>query len=353
MTAVAAPSRPGLLPGAATYSEHVARYGPLPSFAERADELIGEVERSGLGGRGGAGFPTGAKLRAVASGKSLVVVANGTEGEPASAKDKVLLRRNPHLVLDGVLAAVDAVGAEEAIVAVSRGAADLEAALGDRPGPSVRLRIVSPPERFITGEESALVHWLNGGPAKPTMTPPRPFERGVRGRPTLVQNVETLAALALVARNGASGARTVLVTLLGGVARPGVLEAELGTPISELVRRCGGLTSQAGALLVGGYFGTWVPADRLERRFSEASLGTPLGARTIAVLPEGACGMVETARVLRYLAGESAGQCGPCVFGLSAVRFLASALDVFADEISAHLAGRCTASHRQPVLPLP
>src|SRR5439155_23142077 len=221
----------------------------------------------------------------VAAGRTPVVVANGTEGEPASAKDKALLRRNPHLVLDGAVAAAEAVGAAEAIVAVSRADRALEAALRDRARTSIRVRVAQVPERFVAGEESALVHFLNGGPAKPTMTPPRPFERGVGGRPTLVQNVETLANIGLIAREGAEWFRelgtpdepgTALVTLLGAVARPGVLEAELGTPISELVRWSGGLTSPANALLVGGYFGTWLPADALELPLSREALQTSL-----------------------------------------------------------------------------
>src|SRR5439155_23255201 len=107
-----------LLPAnaARSHSEHVERYGPLPSFARRPEVLLDAVEESGLTGRGGAGFPTAVKLRAVAAGRAPVVVANGTEGEPASAKDKALLRRNPLLVLDGAVAAAEAVGAAWSIV---------------------------------------------------------------------------------------------------------------------------------------------------------------------------------------------------------------------------------------------
>jgi NADH:ubiquinone oxidoreductase subunit F (NADH-binding) len=399
-----------LLPGEplTSHRAHLEHHGPLPSFARRPASLLDEIERSGLTGRGGAGFPTAVKLRAVAAGRRPVVVANGTEGEPASAKDKVLMARNPHLVVDGVLAAAAAVGADEAIVVVSRADATsfarLEAALRERPRETGGVRLASAPARFVTGEESALVHWLNGGPAKPTLTPPRPYERGVRGRPTLVQNVETLAGIGLIARHGADWFRelgtpeepgSVLVTMLGGIRHPGVIEVELGTRLDRLVDRCGGLTARAQALLVGGYFGTWVAADALELPLTQSALrpvGASLGARTIAILPEGACGVAETARVVRYLAGESAGQCGPCLFGLDAlasaietiascdgraghavnrlsrlqrqvagrgacahpdgaVRLLTSALEVFEAEIAAHVAGYCTASSKQPVLP--
>ena len=385
-----------------SYAAYGEAHGPLPRLDPR--RLLDEIERSGLSGRGGAGFPTGWKLRAVAAGRSPVVVANGTEGEPASAKDKVLLTRNPHLVIDGMLAAAAAVGADEAIIAVSRadaaGYARLEAALRERTD-AAHVQLRAAPEGFLTGEESALVHWLNGGPAKPTMTPPRPFERGVNGHPTLVQNVETLANVALIARRGGGWFRelgtedepgSVLVTLLGAVRTPGVSETELGAPIADLLSRHGGLTEPPQALLVGGYFGSWLPASALRQPLSRAGLGVSLGARTLVALPARSCGLVETARIVRYLAGQSAGQCGPCVFGLGAlasaiesvaacddraahsharlarlseqiagrgacahpdgaVRLLASALDIFAGEVDAHLDGVCTATDTRSVLP--
>jgi len=396
--------------GPGGWAGHVERHGPLPHLPGRSEAIRAVVAESGLTGRGGAGFPTAAKLAAVAAGGGgAVVVANGTEGEPASAKDKVLLSRNPHLVLDGVLVAMEAVNAEEALVAVARdddrSHACLEAALRERRREARRIRLARVPDRFVAGEESALVHWLSGGEAKPTFKPPRPFERGVNGRPTLVQNVETLANLALVARHGAGWFReiglegepgSVLATVRGAVRRPGVVEVALGTPLRALVDLCGGLSEPSRAVLIGGYFGTWIPAEgNLDLPLAQAALGSvgaSLGARTIAVLPRRTCGLSETARIVRYLAGESAGQCGPCVFGLPAVadaldalvgggsrvggalsrldrlapqivrrgacahpdgtlRLVASALAVFADEIDEHLAGRCTGSADAPLLP--
>jgi NADH:ubiquinone oxidoreductase subunit F (NADH-binding) len=384
--------------GDITWARHRERYGPL-----RLDGrgLVAEVERSGLTGRGGAAFPTAVKLAAVANGRKPVVVANGTEGEPLSSKDAVLMAYNPHLVVDGVLTALAAVGGTEAYVAVSerarRARASLESALAERGVDQIRL--VETPERFVAGEESALVSVVDGGEAKPTFRPPRPFERGVGGRPTLVQNVETLANLALVARFGAdwfgcAGTQaepgTVLVTAAGCLARPGVIEVELGTPLRALVERCGGLTGEPQAVLVGGYFGTWLGADALDLPLLESSV--PLGARAIVFLSKDSCGLAETARVARYLTGESAGQCGPCVFGLPAVadalesiatgrrdaaeqlerlprlavqiahrgacahpdgalRFVESALRVFDREIELHHSGRCSATSREPVLP--
>ena len=239
------------------------------------------------------------------------------------------------------------------------------------------------------------MRFVNGGPAKPTFVPPRPFERGVGRRPTLVQNVETLAQVALIARNGAEWFRsagtddnpgTALLTLSGAVARPGVYEIEPGMPLRDVIASAGGATEPVRALLVGGFFGFW---DEDLRR---AEMSPGLGAA--AVLPESACPVAETARVAAYLARESAGQCGPCVNGLGAVagalesvargvpyaavaedlerwraivpgrgachhpdgaiRFVTSTLTVFARDFADHgNDGRCARCARPAVLPLP
>jgi NADH:ubiquinone oxidoreductase subunit F (NADH-binding) len=366
--------------------------------------MVRVIEASGLTGRGGAGFPSATKLRSVSRGRRAVVVANGTEGEPASAKDKILMIRNPHLVLDGLEAAAELVGARERYIAVASDShaaiAALEAAVAERAG-RAPAEIVRVPDRFVAGEESAVVHWLNDGQATPTGR--RPFERGVRGRPTLVQNVETLAHLALIVRYGAAWFRaagtanepgTALATVLGAVRTPGVIELEVGTTFGEAFDRCGGLSERIQAILVGGYFGSWIAPD-LDVALSDEALrprGASLGARTIVALPRAACGLAETARVARYMAGESAGQCGPCVFGLAALAdafesiaecgesvddaldrvprlhaqiarrgacahpdgvlgLVMSALDVFSSEVEAHRSGRCTATSHASVLP--
>jgi NADH:ubiquinone oxidoreductase subunit F (NADH-binding) len=419
MTAISQPAPSGLASGALprllqtpqlrTLAGHLDRFGPPPSHPA---DLIGEVERSGLRGRGGAGFPTAVKLAAVASRRRTIVVANGTEGEPASAKDKTLLAVAPHLVYDGAVLAAHAVGAQQVFLCVERSATStlevLEAALVERRNAridTVEIRLAATPSRYVAGEESALVHWLNGGEAKPTLIPPRPFERGVTGRPTLVDNVETLAHLALIARYGADWFRalgtvtdpgTMLLTLSGAVGRPGVYEAPLGAPLRDVLGAAGGSIGDLGAVLVGGYFGTWIPAAMAaEVDLSVESLGrvgAGLGCGVLAGLPLGACGLVESARVARWLADQSAGQCGPCVFGLDAIasamdvlvrgdvngqaehqlgrwlgmvkgrgacrhpdgaaRFVASSLSVFADEIALHRRrGPCrpTAGHWLPV----
>jgi NADH:ubiquinone oxidoreductase subunit F (NADH-binding) len=394
-----------------TLAAHVGHYGRLPALRGEGAALIAAVEASGLRGRGGAGFPTHLKLRAVASARSPIVVANGVEGEPPSHKDKLLMRANPHLVLDGAEAAAAAVGARHVVIAVSRRAAgahdSMAAAIAERSraGARERIELAVLPDRFVAGEETALVQWLNGGPAKPTFAPPRPYEKGVRGRPTLVQNVETLANLALIARHGPAWFRelgseaepgSMLATLGGGVARPGITELESGSSLHAALARCGGCEEAPQALLIGGYFGSWVPfAQAVEAPLSNAGLaplGAALGARSIAALPDTRCGIVETARIADYLARESAGQCGPCVFGLAALAdafesiaacdgsvdvaldriprlyaqiarrgacahpdgtlgLVRSALDVFASEVEAHRSGRCSATSPASVLP--
>jgi NADH:ubiquinone oxidoreductase subunit F (NADH-binding) len=396
-----------------TIGAHLEHFGPRPPHPQG---VFAEVERSGLKGRGGASFPMATKLRAVAERRGpRFVVANGTEGEPASAKDKALLSIAPHLVLDGAVLAAQVVGAREAIVCVERTATPIanvvEAAIAERERTRhdpVQLRLERTPSRYVSGEESALVAWLNGGEAKPAFVPPRPFEKGVRGRPTLVQNVETLSHLALIARFGGDWFRALgteadpgsaLVTCSGSFEYRGVSEIPLGLPLARLFEAASTDMSDVQAVLVGGYFGTWLPREALETvRLSNASLqtyGASFGCGVVAALPQDHCGLVESARVARWLASQSAGQCGPCVNGLDAIaralevlvrgdkkgdalrhldrwltmvkgrgacklpdgtaRFVASSLEVFAHEIDLHgRKGRCSAPRQsRPLFPLP
>jgi NADH:ubiquinone oxidoreductase subunit F (NADH-binding) len=314
-------------------ADHERCYGPLPVGGPR---LIDVVDASGLTGRGGAGFPTGRKMRGVAARRGRkVVVANGSEGEPASSKDRLLLTRLPHLVLDGIVLAATATGADEAYLCVHEHEVSLlhslREAVAERRDP-VPVQVTGIPGQYVSSEQSAIVQYLNGGPGKPTLAPPRPDERGVRGLPTLVNNVETLAHLALIARHGDRWFRSaglpaapgsMLVTVSGAVGRPGVYEVELGTTLGDVVGFAGGPTERLQALLVGGYFGAWLPAGvAWPVPMTHAGLkaaGGALGAGVVVALPESACVLAETARVARYLAAEGAGQCGPCVFGLPAL----------------------------------
>lgn len=418
----AGPSRPSSSPGpralprllagldpageVMTLAKHERIHGSLPHPAAR--ELINAVERSGLRGRGGADFPTAVKLRSVAArGRASALVVNGSETEPGSAKDRLLLSRLPHLVLDGAVLAAEAIGAREVFVKVGESApgtlAALQSAVSVRSCDSVAIRLAVAPEGYVAGEETAVINHLNGGASTPTFVPPRPYERGYRGRPTLVQNPETLAQIALVARHGEHWYRelgtnadpgSALVTIIGAVAAPGVYELAFGTQLTDLLAAAGGSTEPLQALLVGGYFGTWVhAASALRLRLSREdlrSVGCSLGAGVLIALGESSCGLHESARVIGYLADESSGQCGPCLFGLraiadafgaiadgvaqaherervlrwsaevrgrgacnhpdGAVRFVHSALDVFEAQVESHRHRRCAA--RPAGLPL-
>ncbi len=302
-----------------------------------ATELIEQVERAGLRGRGGAGFPTGAKLRAVAARRGRpIIVVNAAEGEPASDKDRVLCQLAPHLMLDGAVAVAHALGAREAIVGVcesSSGAETLARAIAERgAGDGIQIELSMVPAGYVGGQESALISHLNGGQALPTFTPPMPFEQGVRRRPTMLSNAETFANIALIARHGPDWFRALgtaeqpgstLVTLSGSLAAPAVYEIEYGTSLRALLDAAGGLLAPARAVLLGGYAGTFLDGALLgDLMLSDAQLarhGASLGAGVIALLSDAACPVAETARVTRWLAGESAGQCGPCVHGLGAL----------------------------------
>jgi len=407
---------PRLLPGdysgrPGTLGEHLARHGIRPSCGgdRRREDRIREIERAGLAGRGGAAFPTAVKLRALAAAwPSPVVFGNGVEGEPASDKDKMLLAVAPHLVLDGAVAAAELTGAGQVVIVAHHAVSDIVGrAVAERRSSGwdpVPVRVMTAADRFIAGEASAVVHWVERGVPTPTGRPARLGSPGRGRRPALVQNVETLAHLALVIRHGApwftsagtpAEPGTMLVTLLGAVRRPGVYEIEIGTPVGGLIELAGGAEVPLGALLIGGYFGTWAePASALPRPFSSAGLapiGANPGAGVVAALPSTACGLAETARIARYLAGSSAGQCGPCAFGLGAIAgqleqlaagcacdlgrlqrwlgdvtgrgacrhpdgtalMVASALRVFGAEVRLHSGGWCSAIGAAGVLPVP
>ena len=383
---------------------HLARYGRLP-YRGGPGLLIQGVEEAGLTGRGGAAFPVAHKLAIVARARGRkVIVANGAESEPASRKDALLLRAAPNLVLDGLQLAAEAIGASEAHLFLHPGVSpEILRALNQREAAGLDwlgVTITEAPPRFLAGQESALVNRLGGGPAVPTFVPPRVSERGLGGAPTLVQNVETLAHLALIARYGPRWFRA-----LGTAQEPGsmlatvhtsnntqVVEAEIGVPLRTLIP-----LHDAQAVLIGGFHGAWLPAPTigtltLDNQALKAH-GAALGAGVIAALPADRCGLAEAARVVRYLAAESAGQCGPCLNGLprmaaalaelagrghrrqvradlerwaglvtgrgacnhpdGTVRFVRSTLTVFAPEISLHARGQCSATNRAPFLPLP
>ncbi len=375
--------------------EHHHRHGRRPHTAGHAgDALLASLEAIGLSGRGGGHFPAVRKWRAVlGAGGGGTVVANGAEGEPASAKDAALLQHRPHLVLDGLACAAEAVGAERAVLWLHEGAVSsyraIALALAERRAAGVSdppVQLVTGPDGYLTGESSAIIRTLSGGPTLPAFRRVPAAVAGVGGRPTLVHNVETLARVAVAARSGAPAYRdSTLVTVLGDGRRT-VLEVQPTTTVAEAVAAAHGRADDAGngalpsgiraglppaglsepdlphaerprpqgvqlsaiqpsaiqpsavqpsavqpqAVLLGGYGGTWLPWEQaagvpLEHRALRAA-GAGLGAGIVAPLPADRCGLRQTALVVGYLAASGARQCGPCLFGLHDVADLMQAL---------------------------
>jgi NADH:ubiquinone oxidoreductase subunit F (NADH-binding) len=332
------------------------------------------------------------------------------EGEPASIKDWVLLSCVPHLVLDGAELAAWALGATRIVVCVSRDRPDTADAVmraaAQRVGTAsapVPVEVARPPGGYVAGEESALLSWLHGDPGTPSWRPDKSHPLELPRGAALVHNVETLAHMALIARYGpasfrgagtADAAGTTLVTVSGGVEHPGVYEVAMGTTLGAIVRQARP-THEVAAVLTGGFGGSWVPAAALGTRYAPrdlAAVGGVVGPGVLVVLTRLSCGIAETRRVARYMAGESVGQCGPCVFGLPSVaddlerlesgyadphaigriearvasvdgrgacrhpdgvaRMVRSALSVFAADAAAHAGGRPCAFRDEPsVLP--
>ena len=315
-----------LATGAEGLAEHVRRLGPLPSSGRA---LIDVITRCGLTGRGGAAFPVGLKWRSVAKAShgSAVIVINGAEGEPRSMKDRLLMTARPHLILDGAFLAARAVRAKQVVLYIGEAhhaaRQSMARALVERTDAERTLvRTVAAPARYVAGASSAAVHLVDAGIATPTSAPPSPHECGVDGSPTLVQNVETLAHVALIARTGESTG-TLLITMAGGVLRAGVQEIMTGTTVAEAVELAGGASEPPQAVLMGGYFGQWVEAAQawglpIEPEALRAR-GLSLGCGVIGLLPRNRCSVCEVAGIMRYLASESSAQCGPCFFGLRAL----------------------------------
>ncbi|WP_046468893.1 NADH-quinone oxidoreductase subunit NuoF family protein [Allosalinactinospora lopnorensis] len=384
---------------------HRALHGDIPDLA--VDDLVTLAGMGNLRGRGGAGFPFARKINAVMSAaerrKSPVrVVVNATEGEPASAKDAMLLTRAPHLVLDGAELAARALGASDITIGIENGGQreeSLRKAIKERDG-RIRMRVFRMPERFISGEGGALIQGINGREPIPPGQKTRASEKGVAGVPTLLSNAETYAQLALLALLGAdryssvglpTEPGTILMTVTGTARTHTVIEAPSGVPLREVLDLCGATVGRG--VLVGGYHGRWLgPEAASEATMSRAGMeevGGALGAGIVIPIGDG-CPLEESTRVLRYLAAESAQQCGPCIRGLpelanafadltagegdreavvqaaaigtgrgacahpdGAGRMALSAIETFSDDISVHaLAGTCRATAND-VLPTP
>ncbi len=379
-------------------AEHRQRFGELP--APDRDTLITSLNESGLTGRGGAGFPTGRKLASI-TGRKPVVIGNGAEGEPLSSKDATLVTRAPHLVLDGLSIVSTAVAADSVFIYLPSSAIPaVQTALLERAAATMdhhRVTVLEAPDTFVAGEESSVVRRIEGGPALPRDRTELTTTSGVRGRPTLVNNVETLAHLALIARYGPTWFRsvgdptqpgTMLVTLSGAHRRRSVIETPTGVRLRDIIS--GGRPGNAHglrAVLLGGYHGSWISAEALGQahlsRDGLAMFAATPGAGVLHCLGRDECGLGRTAEIAAYLAEQSARQCGPCLNGLprlsqlldelafghvddiliddvhrmlgmvdgrgscrhpdGTARFVRTALSVFASDIAHHRLGYCEA----------
>ncbi|WP_162891219.1 NADH-ubiquinone oxidoreductase-F iron-sulfur binding region domain-containing protein [Aeromicrobium sp. A1-2] len=382
--------------GRVDHRHHLALHG-APPFRRRI-WLSDAMREVNLLGRGGAGFPVSTKLDAMPGRAHATVLVNGSESEPASHKDRVLMTHAPHLVIDGALVMAHALGSRHIVITVhDPGAADsLTAACLERTDAD-DVQVVRTSDSFVGGEIRAVINGLGGKPAVPSGRKVLPHVHGVDGRSTFASNVETFAHIALLARLGVAeyasvGATTEpgtsLLTVIGDVPHAGVVEVPNGMPLEVL------LPGPWTPVLVGGYHGTWV-ADLAGLAVDRGALrgaGSPLGAGVIARPHPGTCIVEEVVRVARWLAAESAGQCGPCFFGLPALaddlaaiaagagsarvagahrrldlvrgrgacahpdgsaQFIGSALDALAPELAIHaLHGRCGLP-ASDVLPLP
>ncbi|TCO47019.1 NADH:ubiquinone oxidoreductase subunit F (NADH-binding) [Kribbella antiqua] len=381
----------GLDQGRADRQRHLFTHGAQPDLNREAYTQLAEAV--GLRGRGGAAFPVALKLADLPAKGIEAVVVNGSESEPVSRKDRLLLTLAPHLVLDGATGLARALGAPHVLIAVHDAAAatSIREAIMERDD-GLAIEVTDTPGRFVAGEARAVLSALEGGKAVPPGRRALPTRKGYHRRPTFLSNVETFAQLAVLARLGPKGYSstglisepgTQLLTVDGAVERPGVVETPTGVPLEAVLQFSG---AARGPVLLGGYHGKWLPeTDGVYLQRPEVSAGIILALGTET------CPLGEVHRVSQWLASQSAGQCGPCVFGLASLvddfdrlvkgdpagwhdaqrhlglvpgrgacahpdgsaRFLASALEVFGEDVRLHLDGGGCGRPVLGVLPVP
>jgi NADH:ubiquinone oxidoreductase subunit F (NADH-binding)/ferredoxin len=389
---------------------HGEIFGQLPRLS--AEKLMAMASQVDLRGQGGAAFPFARKVKAVLdrarkTGLPTIVVVNAAEGEPGSFKDKMLMIRSPYLVLSGAALVAEAIEAEEVIIGVTSNELanrSIEAAIAAEPGLRSMMRVVQQPDRFISGESGAMVRGINGKkpvpPGRKTLT----SDKGVADLPTLLSNASTFAQVALLALLGPERFAsvglpeepgTVLLSVSGSAKRPAVVECPTGVPLGAVLDIC---QAPAGdGVLVGGYHGMWLDAETAYQvpigREGLASAGGTFGSGVVLPLGDGTCPLGEVSRIASYLAGESAGQCGPCKLGLPTIaralaaivdgsggiealdvarraavtvngrgachhpdgttRFVLSALEVFTEDLAAHVFHSTCGRPVRGILPLP
>ena len=309
------------------------------------EQVVEEVSRSGLRGRGGAGFPTGLKwgLARRAPGAPKYAICNAEEGEPGTFKDRLLLEGDPHLVLEGLTIAGFAVGANQGFIFLrhdyhlaaerlrrAMAQAEERGFLGGRilgTGFAFRIEVVNSPGSYVCGEESALFSSMEGKRGNPRAKPPFPAQKGYLGQPTVVNNVETLATIPAILERGAAWYRrtggdrspgTKIFCLIGNVVRPGAFEAGLGLSLSDAIYRVGGGIQEGRPLKlvqVGGMSGGLLPADRLDVPLDFeplAEAGGTIGTGSILAADDRQCPVDLARRSMQFFYDQSCGKCTPC-----------------------------------------
>ena len=307
--------------------------------------LVRLIADSGLRGRGGGGYPTGAKWRAAASetADERYVIANGFEADPGARLDRTLMENDPHAVVEGLAIAAYAIGARRAYIALRERSTlakqRLEAAIrlaeeqgyvgsnALNTGVDIHIEVVSVPGGMVVGEETVLIRAIENKRAQPDQRPPYPTQTGLYGRPTVVNNVETLALVPWIVANGAKAFAgigdsdnpgTTLVQITGAVTTPGIVEVPLGMSIKKLLDIAGGIGTGK-AVLVGGPAGGFLPPAELDTLYTATALnekGAMWGSGSIVVAGPETC-LVDMATTLeRYMSDESCGKTIPCRIGV-------------------------------------
>ncbi len=314
-------------------------------FEMKPEEIVEEVKKSGLRGRGGAGFPTGLKWSFVPkTDEPKYLVCNADEGEPGTFKDRVIIEKDPHLLLEGIAISAYAIGAHEAFIYIrgeyEYGAQVLERAVKEAEdagilGPNamgsgydIKITVHRGAGAYVCGEETALLNSLEGRRGHPRIRPPFPASKGLYQHPTVINNVETLASVPFIVEKGGDwyaslgtekSKGTKLFSISGHVNKPGVYELELGTPFEELIYDiAGGIRGgkKLKAVIPGGSSTPMLTADEIKGVLldyeSLQAAGSMLGSGAVIVMDETTCIVKAVYRMAKFYAHESCGQCTPC-----------------------------------------
>ena len=314
-------------------------------FEMKPEEIVEEVKKSGLRGRGGAGFPTGLKWSFVPkTDEPKYLVCNADEGEPGTFKDRVIIEKDPHLLLEGIAISAYAIGAHEAFIYIrgeyeygaqvlERAIEEAEAAgiLGENAlgsGYAIKITVHRGAGAYVCGEETALLNSLEGRRGHPRIRPPFPASKGLYQHPTVINNVETLATVPFIVEKGGDwyaslgtekSKGTKLFSISGHVKRPGVYELELGTPFEELIYDiAGGIRDgrKLKAVIPGGSSTPMLRAEEIEGVLldyeSLQAAGSMLGSGAVIVMDDTTCIVKAVYRMAKFYAHESCGQCTPC-----------------------------------------